>query len=663
MSQPQPARLAFDDVKIDVAGQRLWRGGAEQPLEPKAFAVLALLAGAPGRVFGRDEILDAVWGHRHVTPGVLNRVMTLLRHALGEDAQTPRYLHTVHGVGYRFDLPAGSEAAPHATEAEAPATPSMSIDPPPGGYRRRAGDMAPPPRRFTALWLLPLLAMLGFAGWKLWPQHKLVDSPVPAAVATNVTAQTPTLVIMPLKPIGDTDAVRTIADGLSEELIGNLARIEGLRVIARESTRLAAAESNDPAQLAQKLGITHLLEGSLQQAGQSLRIHLRLADAHGGTLWARDFDRDAPEVLLMQREIADSVATSLTLKLGLATAPSRSGDAEFLRRFLAAQKLMYDYSLPDEQRLEPAEAEFRALLRERPDDARVHSALAVALNIRPVYNPSLPASVREEALQEAITAQRLDPSLAEPYFVQAFIACQRNQWEPCVSLMHEADVRGMKVPPLANPAVVLARLGYLDRAEAQAREWIARDPLNQSAHFTLGRLLDTMGRHEEAQVPFAFSRHTTNFSHYGHWFNAYWRKDYAEAGKLVEEGLASNDENWPRLKPGYVAMMRVLTAQGSWAEVEAANRKFEQDTGLFALLRLLQPDAQAHAPELVAGLERTRKGSYSTWDLVLWEKDFVFLRRDPAFQDYLNRNGILAYWRKHGFPPQCRPQGDGAACE
>src|SRR3954465_3558778 len=97
---PEPAQpLVLDDVAIDFAGHRLSRAGIDQPLEPKAFGVLALLAGAPGRAFARDDILDAVWGHRPIPPGVLNRVMTLLRHALGEDAQHPRYLHTVHGVG------------------------------------------------------------------------------------------------------------------------------------------------------------------------------------------------------------------------------------------------------------------------------------------------------------------------------------------------------------------------------------------------------------------------------------------------------------------------------------------------------------------------------------------------------------------------------------
>ena len=637
MTQPDPTRVAFDDVVIDLSGHRLLRAGVQQTLEPKAFGVLALLTQAPGRVFTRDEIMDAVWGHRHVTPGVLNRVMTLLRHALGEDARGSHYLHTLHGVGYRFDLPPPADAA----------APSPSPLP-----SRRSW-----PR---ALWLLPLLVLLMAGGW-WWSRAQ------PAIATTAVTATTrttpPSLVIVPLKPIGDNESTRTIADGLSEELIGSVARVEGLRVIARESTRLATAESRDPSQLASKLGVTHVLEGSLQQAGQALRIHVRLLDARGNMLWSKDFDRDASDVLALERQIAESVATSLTLKLGLATMPGKSGDAEFLRRFLAAQKRLYDGSLPLAQRVEPAETEYRALLRERPDDARVHGALAILLNYRATYDQKLPVAVRDEALQEATIAQRIDPSLAEPYFVQAFIACTRNQWESCVSLMHEADVRGMKTPPLANPAVVLARLGYLDRAEVLAREQVARDPLNGNTHFTLGRVLDTLGRHEEAKTQFAVTRNAADFTHYGHWFNAYWRKDYTEAGALVEKGLAQNDPNWPKLMPGYVATMRALTGQGSWADVDAENEKFERDTGLFALLRMIEPDAPTHASELIAGLERMRKGSYSTWDLVLWEKEFAFLRRDPAFQTYLRDNGILAYWKRHGFPKQCRPQGDGAFCE
>src|SRR5690349_2933918 len=103
MPDPAPDNLVLDDVVVDFARRRVTRGGVEQALEPKAFAVLELLVASPGRAFTRDEILDTVWGHRHVTQSVLNRIVSLLRQALGEDAQQPRLLHTVHGVGYRFE--------------------------------------------------------------------------------------------------------------------------------------------------------------------------------------------------------------------------------------------------------------------------------------------------------------------------------------------------------------------------------------------------------------------------------------------------------------------------------------------------------------------------------------------------------------------------------
>ena len=88
---------------VDVAAHTLVRAGQAQTLEPKAFSVLVELLARPGELVTRDQLLDAVWGHRHVTQSVLNRVMSLLRQALGEDAQQPRLLHTVYGIGYRYN--------------------------------------------------------------------------------------------------------------------------------------------------------------------------------------------------------------------------------------------------------------------------------------------------------------------------------------------------------------------------------------------------------------------------------------------------------------------------------------------------------------------------------------------------------------------------------
>ena len=90
------------DLRVDPANRRLIRGDKEIALEPKAFSVLLVLLERAGELVTRDQLLDAVWGHRHITPATLNRVMTLLRRAFDDDADHPRFIHTVHGAGYRF---------------------------------------------------------------------------------------------------------------------------------------------------------------------------------------------------------------------------------------------------------------------------------------------------------------------------------------------------------------------------------------------------------------------------------------------------------------------------------------------------------------------------------------------------------------------------------
>lgn len=646
-------RIRFDAVEIDLDGHCLRVDGREVPVEPKAYAVLVLLARQPGHAFTRDDILDAVWGHTHVTPGVLNRIVTLLRQALGESAGTHRYLHTVHGVGYRFDLPAVPDAADTASMPLPIAEPVLVATPPAPASGR---DSPRTPRRL-AFWLLPLLAALAVAGWALHLRNQRASPAMPTH------AVPPTLVVMPLKPIGEGAGVRTLAEGLSEELIDSLAQIQGLRVIARESTLLATAQTRDPAQLVQRLGITHALAGSLQQNGQALRIRLRLVDARSGdTLWAKEFTHDAADVQQLQREIAESVATSLTLKFGLHTAPAKSGDAEFLRRFLVAQALLpHDTRATNEGRVESAESEFRALLRERPDDARVHAALATALDEHVRMRPTLPASVHAEALLEAGIAQRQDPTLPQPYFIQATDACQHNAWEACLSLLQQASARGMPSQDVdVYHAIVLVRLGYLAQAEALARTAVASDPLNGWPHFFLARILDTEGRHEEARE---YLTHAGIGANYGRWFNAVWRHDYPAAERILADGLVPGDVYADKFLPGYQAAMAALEDPSRWPEAEAVLRRSERDTGLFNFVLLLAPDAPTHAAEYVDRVGEVRRGEYTSGDFLLWAKGYAYLRRVPAFQTYLRSNGILDYWRKHGYPPQCRPQGDGAVCE
>jgi predicted ATPase/DNA-binding winged helix-turn-helix (wHTH) protein len=124
MALPDPVSYRCGEFRVDAANRRFCRDAAEVDVEPKVFAVLLQLLAHAGQLVRRDELLDAVWGHRFVTPSTLNRVISLARRAFGDDSDVPRFIQTVHGAGYRYIGPIESDEA-------APIEPKARFAPPP----------------------------------------------------------------------------------------------------------------------------------------------------------------------------------------------------------------------------------------------------------------------------------------------------------------------------------------------------------------------------------------------------------------------------------------------------------------------------------------------------------------------------------------------------
>jgi len=639
--------LAFDRIEIDLSGRRLFVAGRETALEPKAFAVLVLLVSQPGRAFTRDEILDAVWGHRHVTPGVLNRIVTLLRHALGENAEAHRYLHTLHGVGYRIDADV-CRSAQRSTGTDT-AEPSAAKDVGPFAANPASPEARPAPRRLLArtlvLGTLGIL-LLALAAWWL---HQ-PTSPGNAAMA-------PTLVVLPLRTVGAPPDDVVLADGLSEELITRLAHIEGLRLISHTSSMRAQDDKLDLNQLGARLHATHALEGSLRQSGAALRIDLRLIDLPGGrTLWAQDYDRKLADVFLLQREIAQSVAQALTLKLGLPIASSERDPQDF-RDYLDARYFFFN-------RLERGDyaqklAQLRALAARSPDYARAHGLLARVL-VHELSPGLVSATDDAEAAREAGRALELDPDQSEAQAALATIACRSAEWARCFPIFERVLVIAPTDAPLrAAYAKWLTGVGYLDAGLREAEVAQASDPLSYEVNVVLGRVLDTLGRHDEAQrildAAVNMKPGGPGVLAYARWYNAYWRGD--AVGMREHASLVPASDGFHE---AYVEVTEALFEPAHWARAEAAIAETERVSGRPNFMRMMLPGADA-ATTLPA-LESALKTGASSYNLLVWNPETVALRRRPAFQDFLRRNGILDYWRVHGFPPQCLPDGDGAKC-
>jgi TolB-like protein/DNA-binding winged helix-turn-helix (wHTH) protein len=539
MDQPDPTRLAFDDVVIDLAGHRLLRAGIEQPLEPKAFGVLALLAGTPGRVFARDQILDAVWGHRHVTPGVLNRVMTLLRHALGEDAHGARYLHTVHGVGYRFDLPASatvpaaqspvgdSPAVPVAMPV-APALPATTQDPP----RRRTSDH--PPRRRQAWWWLPplLLAGLAFAGWQWW--QAAARKPAGVAPGTRAAAVAErSIAVLPLANANPDADQQFFSDGLSDNLIDALSRFEGLRVIGRMSSFRFRDGKDDSKTIGAKLGAAYLLGGSVQRAGGTVRISATLTRAvDGSTLWAEHYDRPYQDLFALQDEIAQAIATALHARLLSSEAAARQSD-----RPPGGNMAAYDAYLRGMQGLYHGDwrkvAEYQGeATRLDPGYAAAWAQLAVAWTVLGESEDWGSAAAKQafaKAHAAVDTALRLSPDLGLAHGALGNLKFTDTiDWQGALAELG----RGVALAPNDGQihggfSRVLAATGRLREAIEHRQRFIASEPLAPGNYFLLAPLLTAVGRLDEAEKDLSIARElaSSRIPSYQHMYIAILRGD------------------------------------------------------------------------------------------------------------------------------------------
>jgi tetratricopeptide (TPR) repeat protein len=360
----------------------------------------------------------------------------------------------------------------------------------------------------------------------------------------------------------------------------------------------------------------------------------------------------------MQREIAQAVAGALTLRLGLHAAKDSNVESQVLRDYLQARGAFHAERL-GVCRKDQTDA-FRAIGARAPDFAPAHASLALVL-VSNMCPPPVTAENIAEGSREATRALELDPENAEAYAALALVACQNADWDKCISEFRHAlsaDASNSHVRSLY--ADWLVGLGYREDALAEAETGWAADPLHFQSNFVRGRILDTLGRHDEAKtyldaLPNLNPTIAATFA-YSRWYNAIWRHDLAAAGELVKQ--MPEQEGF---REAYAAGTQALVEPARWPQAEPAIAESEVKTGKYNFLRLQMP--QVDVPVAIARIEEMLRHGFPSYYMLFWQPEYAFLRRDPAFQDFLKRTRIIDYWRRNGWPPQCKPEGDGARCE
>ena len=649
--QPAPDRLAFDDVVIDFVGLRLSRGGREQPLEPKAFAVLALLAGAPGRVFTRDEILDAVWGHRHVTQSVLNRIMSLLRQTLGEDAQHPRLLHTVYGIGYRFDLPAPTARTDGPAVADTSAAAATVVS---GLPRRRFAW----PVAVAAIGLLAVAAVV----WLLVEKASIR----PAAAVAPMAAGMPSLAVLPFADLSRAGDQEYLADGLAEDILNQLAQSQALRVVGRTSSFSFKGRNEDLRSIGRKLGVDHLLEGSVRRDGDQLRVTAQLIRADDGThLWSKTYARELRDVFAVQDEIAGDVAQALSVKLDVARFNREQGGTtvvEAYDRLLRWRSIVMRGQLDfehDRERLQLA----REMVALDPACVLCRDLLARSLDaVARELGEASGAPLRAEARQVRAEIARVAPDSWVGKLIRANMLWREGKRAVAIDLARQVVDSG---PPTKERVwdytFMIYAMGHLEEATALVERVRAVEPMALYLSRDLQYDYTAARRFEDAEAEYRRAR-ALEGSQLSPDYLAFFRQlagrrpaapeDLRELhSRLLRQGREFDTPFFEELgsvlgdREAMLALVRRALADDAygggagaayvWTSV--ADALGDADLAVAAMRRDL------------AGWEGFKQGALAPPPYVaLWNAPYSKVREHPEFKKLLVETGVVDYWRQTG---------------
>src|SRR5881227_137928 len=337
---------------------------------------------------------------------------------LGTTAQEILARHTLDPVPplrtIRRELPEAIEHAVRKALAKAPADRWRS----PAAFGEALGRAVAPPsvtrRAARSLGLVAAGASLLAAGYALLSRPRIANSSGEAA---------PSIAVLPFVNIGADPASEPFSDGMSEELMTALARIEGLRVTARTSAFRFKGKAVDVREIGSKLNVGYVLEGSVRRAGPQLRVSAQLINAATGYhLWSDEYDRDARDVFAVQDEIARAIVGAMRVKLsGAANATLVKPSTENPEAHDLYLQGRYFFAKRDSTSLRKAQDYFERAIVKDPSYALAYAGLSDAYSHRAVFGYVPPHDIHSKAKQAVLRALALDSTLAEAHTSLGFI--------------------------------------------------------------------------------------------------------------------------------------------------------------------------------------------------------------------------------------------------
>jgi TolB-like protein len=527
------------------------------------------------------------------------------------------------------------------------------------------------------------------------------DTGAPADAATRTADQAATrIAVLPFANMSSDPEQDFFSDGVTEEILNLLSDVDGLRVTSRTSSFSFKGQTIDLPTIARKLGVSHVVEGSVRRAGDRVRVTAQLIDVATDThLWSETYERELDDVFAIQADIAGHIARALEITLGTDDLASigqpPTVDIESWQRFLQARyKLRNRKSAAD---LDDALQLVDSAIARDPNFARAHSLRALALLLRPTWDQGQAAfeaqrsnkpagqetGVREATISEALAAANraleIDPGLGEPYAVRALHAQAHNLYAEAYRNFKEAVARAPSDPELHNwYGSFLLEAGYLQAGWAEKQRAGELDPLSPLIAWHLGYAALIVGRPDvideyaakarengwEGMEPIALQG--GGASERGDMDRAeqLWIKALPDRAEQIRMSVRAVKNQ--RIDAETARMLATLAPYGPPGIGRFAIQGMSRDVdGSLATIEGTLDPASLRKPDGTGGPARSRGGDGigSVLRADWWMPESAATRRDPRFAELMRAIGLVEFWREFGWPDKCKPVDSSVVCE
>ncbi len=480
----------FGLFEADLSGLELRKRGIRLRLPERSFRILAVLLERPGQLITREELYNQLWQDATFVDfdhGLNNAVMQL-REALCDSAGNPRYIETLHRRGYRFLAPVEEVLAP----AEPPPSVAQEVAAPVAIAPAKSGKHRKP-------WLISSALVLIAVSLFSIPQVRALVSRLFAG-----SPQSMSLVVLPLENLSGELNQDYFADGMTDELIANLAKIRSLRVIARSTAMAYKGTRKSISEIARELKVDAVVEGTVLRVGDRVRITAELVqvstDRH---LWADTYESQMGDILALQNRVSTAIANEIRInvtpeeKQRLEKKPHVRPEA--YENYLKGK---YFWNRRSAEKLGSAIHYFEEAITEDPQYTLAYAALADCYGIvsATIFGTMSPEEAAPKARKAAMRALELDPASAAAETALATVKFNYD-WD-----WAGADAgfrRAISVDPNYGTAyqrysLYLTAMGRFDNSFEQINRARQIDPLSLSINFSLGWRLYMARRYDAA---------------------------------------------------------------------------------------------------------------------------------------------------------------------